>query len=60
MIFLSTLLYEGKTCTKLDESSTEGQFQVPGFTTPFRRDENKFGGENIDGTFVDLNFHKPS
>ena len=73
MIFISTVLYEGKTCTKLffahwnisslrnefdslvdqikenvdilvisetksDESSPEGQFEVPGFTAPFRRD----------------------
>ena len=30
--------------TKLDESFPEGQFKIPGFTTPFRRDRNEFGG----------------
>ena len=73
MIFISTVLYEGKTYTKLffahwkisslrnefdslvdqikenvdilvisetklDESISGGQFEVPGFTPPFRRD----------------------
>ena len=26
--------------TKLDESFPEGQFKIPGFTSPFRRDRN--------------------
>ena len=30
--------------TKLDESFPEGQFKIPGFATPFRRDRNEFGG----------------
>ena len=30
--------------TKLDESFPEGQFKIPGFTSPFRRNRNKFGG----------------
>ena len=30
--------------TKLDESFPVGQFKIPGFVTPFRRDRNKFGG----------------
>ena len=30
--------------TKLDESFPEGQFKIPGFATPFRRDQNEFGG----------------
>ena len=30
--------------TKLDESFSEGQFKIPGFTSPFRRDRNDFGG----------------
>ena len=30
--------------TKLDESFPEGQFKIPEFATPFRRDRNKFGG----------------
>ena len=30
--------------TKLDESFPEGQFKIPGFATPFRRDRNKFEG----------------
>ena len=31
--------------TKLDESFPEGQFEIPGFTSPFPRDRNEFGGE---------------
>ena len=30
--------------TKLDESFPEGQFKIPGFTSPFRRNRNEFGG----------------
>ena len=30
--------------TKLDESFPVGQFKIPGFATPFRRDRNEFGG----------------
>ena len=30
--------------TKLDESFPEGQFKIPGFTSPFRRYRNEFGG----------------
>ena len=30
--------------TKLDESFPEGQFKITGFTSPFRRDRNEFGG----------------
>ena len=29
---------------KLDESFPEGQFKIPGFRSPFRRDGNEFGG----------------
>ena len=29
--------------TKLDESFLEGQFKLPGFTSPFPRDRNEFG-----------------
>ena len=29
---------------KLDESFPEGQFKIPGFRSPFRRDRNEFGG----------------
>ena len=29
---------------KPDESFSEGQFKIPGFTSPFRRDGNEFGG----------------
>ena len=31
--------------TKLDESFPEGQFEIPGFTSPFPQDRNEFGGE---------------
>ena len=30
--------------TKLDESFLENQFKIPGFTPPFRRNRNEFGG----------------
>ena len=30
--------------TKLDESFPEGQFNIPGFGKPFRKDRNEFGG----------------
>ena len=30
--------------TKLDEPSPESQFKIPGFTSPFRRERNEFGG----------------
>ena len=30
--------------TKLDESFPERQFKIPGFTSPFQRDRNEFGG----------------
>ena len=30
--------------TKLDASFSVGQFKIPGFKTPFRRDRNKHGG----------------
>ena len=30
--------------TKLDESFPVGQFKIPGFATPFRRDRNELGG----------------
>ena len=30
--------------TKLDESFPEDQFKIPGFTSPFRSDQNEFGG----------------
>ena len=29
---------------KLDESFPEDQFKIPGFRSPFRRDQNEFGG----------------
>ena len=42
--------------TKLDESFPEGQFKIPRFTSPFRRDRNKFGG----GIMVFVREHIPS
>ena len=30
--------------TKLDEQFPEGQFKIPGFTSPFRRDRNELRG----------------
>ena len=30
--------------SKLDESFPEGQFKIPGFTSPIRLDRNEFGG----------------
>ena len=30
--------------TELDKSFPEGQFKIPGFTSPFRRERNEFGG----------------
>ena len=54
--------------TKLDESFPVGQFKIPGFATPFRRDRNEFGGgimvfvrediPAIEGIFIELIFRK--
>ena len=60
--------------TKLDDSYPTSQFFIDGFTMPFRRDRNRFGGgiliyvredipckllaDDIEGLFVELNFRK--
>ena len=54
--------------TKLDESFPVGQFKIPGFATPFRRDRNEFGGgimvfarediPAIEGIFIEIIFRK--
>ena len=41
--------------TKLDESFPMGQFEIDGFSTPFRADRNKEGGDLFSTS--DLTFH---
>ena len=42
--------------TELDKSFPEGQFKIPGFTSPFRRERNKFGGGIMVFVTEDLPF----
>ena len=42
--------------TELDKSFPEGQFKIPGFTSPFRRERNEFGGGIMVFVTEDLPF----